>query len=253
MDEDRVRTYEDRYLADAGFESHMIRARRRCVLDLARYLAPGFVLEIGCGTDSLYEHTAGLVPTLRRWVIVEPGERFAMLADRQVRRDGTDLRIVRGLFEECAEEVFAALGRSPDTVFCLGVLQGIPDPRGWLALLRSTMEPGGTLVLTVANARSLHRRLARAMGLIAHEQALSDRDNAAFHHIVFDAEGLRSAVEAAGWEIRNEGGFLLKPFAHAQMERIEGVLSEEILDGLWTLGRELPELASEIYVVAVAV
>ena len=43
-------------------------------------------------------------------------------------------------------------------------------------------------------------------------------------------------------------GYFLKPFTHAQMESMASVMTPEVLDGLWHLGRELPDLASEIFV-----
>lgn len=40
----------------------------------------------------------------------------------------------------------------------------------------------------------------------------------------------------------------MKPFTNAQMASIQELLSPAMLRGLWQLGRELPDLASEIYI-----
>jgi hypothetical protein len=55
-------------------------------------------------------------------------------------------------------------------------------------------------------------------------------------------------LASAGFSVRDSGGYFLKPFTHAQMESIAALMTPDILDGLWQLGRELPDLASEIFV-----
>ena len=250
--QDRIRLYEDAYLADvadAGFELELIKARRRLALELLESRAPGCVLEIGCGAHPLHQYAAALSASPRRWVIVEPAEAFADIAQR-AEAPGIELEVVRGFFEDRSDEVAAACGDGPHLVLCLGVLQSVPDPRAWLELVRAAMPAGAGLLLTVANALSLHRRLARAMGLIADEHELSDRDRDGFHHEVLDRARLRSLVGEAGFSIEDEGGYFVKPFTHAQMETMRDVLTPEVLDGLWQVGREMPDIASEIYVTA---
>jgi hypothetical protein len=88
------------------------------------------------------------------------------------------------------------------------------------------------------------------MGLIESEQELSERDRRFGNRRVFDADGLRKVVEQAGFTIESAGGLLLKPFTHALMERLAGELGDDLISGLSVLGRELPELAGEIHVLA---
>jgi hypothetical protein len=67
---------------------------------------------------------------------------------------------------------------------------------------------------------------------------------------VFDRESLRSQVARSGLEVLEDGGYLVKPFTHAQMELIREQLGAAVLDGLFQLGKEAPEWASEIFVEA---
>ena len=188
-----------------------------------------------------------MTPAPSTWVIAEPGERFARIAE-QARSSKVELVVVRGFFEDKVDEIVEACGGAPELTVCLGVLHSIRDPEAWLRMVHSALEPGSRLLLSVPNALSLHRRLAKAMGLIADERELSERDQRRFHYNVFEIEALRSLTEQAGFVVEASGGYLIKPFTHRQMESISQVLTPEVLDGLWRLGRTMPELASEIYV-----
>jgi len=61
----------------------------------------------------------------------------------------------------------------------------------------------------------------------------------------YDAETLRSDIEAAGLEVVDSRGFFLKPFPHDVMNRID--LPEATLQGLFKIGFEFPELACQLY------
>ena len=55
---------------------------------------------------------------------------------------------------------------------------------------------------------------------------------------------------ARSWEVVESGGYLLKPFTHAQMQGLVdgGTIDRTMLKGLHELGRKFPALASAIYV-----
>lgn len=245
----RIAGYADTYLADYGFETVMVAARQRLALDVIRARAPATVLEAGCGADLLALAAARADIGFARWVAVEPSETFLAIA-----RDGARMEprfsVVPGFFEDAAPIVVAQAGTF-DLVLVAGLLGEVPDPGAILNAARKAVAPAGMLHVNVANAYSLHRRLARAMGLIADEHDMSDRNRALEQSRIYDPASLRADVEAAGFRVVEEGGYFLKPFTHSQMEGLGDMLTPSMLDGLWTLGREMPELASEIYVNAV--
>ncbi len=90
------------------------------------------------------------------------------------------------------------------------------------------------------------------MGMINRLQQASDRNVRMQQHRVYDLPTLREDLLAAGLRPVRDGGIFLKPFTHAQMERVVKAVDAEILPGLAVLGREFPELASEIFVEAIA-
>jgi hypothetical protein len=246
----RVRHHEAWYLGEPGFEPALIEARQNLALEVLAEKGPGTVVEIGCGAHPLYERASELANRPREWVIVEPGEEFGQIAE-QASSPEIPLHVIHGFFEDQVPAIHEAIGGPPDFAVCLALLQAIPDPVDWLRVIRGSLARGGWLLLGVPNALSFHRRLARAMGLIADERELSERDRRGFHQNVFDMEHLHSVTNRAGFTLECDGGYFIKPFTHAQMERVgTDVLTPEVLDGLWTMGRMIPELASEIYVLA---
>jgi hypothetical protein len=137
-------------------------------------------------------------------------------------------------------------------VICSGLLHEVVDPAGLLRAIRTVMDANAVLHVNVPNASSLHRRLAKAMGLIGHLEQMSDRSVLMQHHRVYSMDSLHADLAAAGLRPLETGGIFMKPFTHAQMTSVVGTLGEDILPGLAVLGREFPELASEIFVNAVA-
>jgi SAM-dependent methyltransferase len=245
----RISSYADAYVSDYGFEQRMVESRQRVLLDLLARASPRCVLEVGCGAQLLFPVALAAGIDVRRWVIVEPAPAFADAAEAAAAATSAcDVRIVRGFVEDCSAEVAAACVEPPAVVLVPVLLHEIADPVGLLRVLHGLIASDGILHASVPNALSLHRRLARAMGLIAHEKVPSERNLRLMQPHLFDLADLAAILAAAGFSVRDSGGYLLKPFTHAQMESIAALVTPEVLDGLWQLGRELPELASEIFV-----
>jgi 2-polyprenyl-3-methyl-5-hydroxy-6-metoxy-1,4-benzoquinol methylase len=243
----RIQGYQHVYQNEYGFESVLVSARQRLILDLIATDIPSVVVEIGCGIDLLYQRVAAAGLPINQWIIVEPSEEFVQIASSAARQ-AKGLHVVPGFVEDVVAEVMGQCSAPPSMVICSGVLHEVPDVGKVLEAIHRILVGGGLLHANVPNSLSMHRRLARVMGLISNEKELTERNKALAQFRVFDPESLKEAVEAAGFAIEDHGGYFVKPFTHAQMQAIRPILTTEILDGLWGLGRELPELASEIYV-----
>jgi SAM-dependent methyltransferase len=239
-----ITQYESAYLADYGFESVMVAYRRRMLLERLALHKPATVLEIGCGSELLYRHYLGQGGQIERWIIVEPGERFAACARAS---NLPNLHVIQAFFEDATGQIGALLPASPQLVICSGVLHEVPDAHRLLAAIASVMGGHTLLHVNVPNAASFHRRLAKSMGLIQHLRAMSERNLQLLQHRVYDREALEEDLGAAGLKVTESGGYLIKPFTHGQMERITPALGDAVLDGLYQLGKEAPEWASEIF------
>jgi 2-polyprenyl-3-methyl-5-hydroxy-6-metoxy-1,4-benzoquinol methylase len=242
---ERIARYEETYESSYGFEGVMVSARRRLILEILGSSAHDVVVEVGCGSDLLVDSAATAGLTWSRWVIVEPGQRFASLAERAADRHA-GVTVLNTFVEDAVEQVKRFTDQGADIVLCSGVLHGVDDDRAVLEAVHELLSKSGRLHVNVPNAASLHRRLARVMGLIADEHQLTARNRALDQHRLYDVNSLVQVVRSVGFTVEETGGYALKPFTHAQMDTLEFV-TDDLLTGLYELGRELPDLAAEIY------
>jgi SAM-dependent methyltransferase len=245
----KILSYENAYLADYGFEKVLVKARQQVVIDCLTQYQPKYVLEVGCGTDLLSDLIPEINLDIKQWVTVEPSPAFAQVAlDAKKRGQVPGLEVVQGFIEESEKQVRDIFKSPPDFVICSGLLHEVEHPAELLKAMRNLVDVNGVLHVNVPNALSLHRRLAKEMGLIPNEHELSERNQQLGQFYVFDLNSLRSLVEREGFVVKDSGGYFLKPFTHKQMEGMSAILTPDILQGLYKMGRSLPELASEIYV-----
>lgn len=247
MNKERADQYQSAYMADYGFESVMVHYRRELLLERLDKLRPGVVVEIGCGSELLYDTWLQRGGSAECWIIVEPSEQFYEIAANS---NLPNLHAIRGYFERSVLKVKEYLPKQPDMVICSSLLHEVPSAPDLLAAIQKILGNFSLLHLNVPNSESLHRRLAKAMGFIADTKSISDRNSRLLQHRVYDMQSLKADLEASGLSVIEEGGCFVKPFTHSQMEKIAPVLGEHILRGLYLLGKEMPELASEIFVEA---
>ena len=247
MAQERIDSYAAAYSSAYGFESEQVKARQRLIGEMVARLQPKSVVELGCGDELLLKSCNSAASTVETWIVVEPADRFANRAQQLLRGD-TRVTVLNAFAEDSTGKVRQAIPDGADLVIASSVLHEVPDPRQFLEAAKLMCQPRGIIHVNVPNAFSLHRRLARAMGIIDNEFAFSDRNIQLGQFRVYDSELLRSDVLLADLDVVEEGGYFMKPFTHQQMERVISALGNDVLEGLWVLGREFPSLASEIYV-----
>lgn len=228
------------------FEPVQLAYRRRLVLARVAAHAPRRLLEIGCGDAPLFTD----LPRTES-VVVEPAPAFAARA-RELAAHRPDVTVVQDHAERVTPD---ALGGAFDMVVLSCLLHEVPAPQQLLGAARRFCAPGGLLHVNVPSARSLHRLLAVAMGLIADPAATSDTQRQMQQRGIYDAEALEAELQVAGFSVRDRGSLFVKPFTHAQMQRLvdDGFLTPQLLDGLDELARMRPDLGSELWVDAVPV
>jgi SAM-dependent methyltransferase len=234
--------YEKQYMHDYGFEKVMVWARQKYIEGLIRQLKPATVVEIGCGFDQLFTHVADL-SSIKQWTIVEPSDIFSAAA-REKLKDDARVDVIQAFVENVPLETNPS---KADLCICAGLLHEVERPDLILQAARKTLSLRGVLHLSVPNAKSFHRQLAVAMGLIPSPYQRSDRNVTLSQYHVFDAGSLRALAEKAGLEATEAGGYFIKPFTHTQMEKVVKTVGDGMLNGLWHMGIQYPELASEIY------
>lgn len=148
---------------------------------------------------------------------------------------------VHSLFEDYSPE------RQYSTIILGHVLEHVDNSVEILTRVRGWLAPGGRVLAAVPNARSLHRQAAVIMGLIPHEETLSEADHHHGHRRVYNPETFRSDFLQAGLAIEVFGGYWLKSLSNAQLEASH---NEEMIRAFMKLGERYPDIAGEIYVVA---
>lgn len=232
--------YEQTY-RESAFEVVQAAFRKRVLLNLLERERPARVLEIGCGLDTLANHWTGA----ERFVVVEPSPGFAAQA-RLAAADRADVEVIEATLEDAAGRLDGGF----DVILLSALLTELPDCGPLLAAARALCGPETIVHANVANARSFHRLLALEMGLIDDVTKLSDLQLRLQQHRVFTQDGLRRLMEANGFGVFEAGDYFVKPFTHAQMQAMadQGVLTDEMLEGLWGMAKHMPGLGSEIFV-----
>jgi SAM-dependent methyltransferase len=236
-----IAAYERAYAA-SDFEPVQAAMRKRKLLEVLGAWRPRRVLEVGCGSDSLFNHW----PDFDRFCVVEPGAAFAARALDQAGGDPR-IRVLRGFIEAAAEQL---AGESFDCILLSGLLHEVPACEPLLAAVAALCGPGTRVHANVPNARSLHRLLAFEMGLVADLHQRSANQQALQQPRTFDIDNLRALCERCGFAVIEQGSYFIKPFTHAQMAQLQqqGVLGATMLNGLYGLERHLSGLGSEIFV-----
>jgi len=238
--------YEAEYLSDYGFERTMVSYRHQFLMERMKLLRPDTIWEIGCGPELLCAAFQSRGGRFLEWIAIEPIESFC----RRAREAGVpNLQVLHGTAEDWLPRLAIRLP-APDYIICSGLLHEVSSADEMLGAIVNAMGPNTILHVNVPNAKSLHRVLAVEMGIISHEAELGKRNRSLQQTAVYDARQLAEAMVKAGLRITCEGGFMLKPFPHAMMEQIRPYLGEQVLDGLYGLGKRRPELSAEIFIEA---
>jgi len=200
-----------------------------------RHMVGDSILEMGPAEGVMTEL---LVATGKKLTLVEGSALFCDSLHRRFPQAQT----IHSLFEEFQpNELF-------DNIILGHVLEHVEDPVDILSRAKRWLKPGiGRLFGAVPNARSLHRQAAVIMGILRQEDALNEMDVHHGHRRVFNPESFRNAFFQAGLKIEVFGGYWMKPVSNTQ---IEASWSHEMIEAFMALGERYPDIAGEIYVVA---
>jgi len=132
------------------------------------------------------------------------------------------------------------------TIIMSHVLEHIADPVGVLKRIHQWLDAAGVFLVSVPNARSIHRMVAVEMGLLENVYQLNERDHQLGHYRIYDTATLVSHLEEAGFKIRETGGIFLKPLSNGQIEQ---QWTPEMVEGFFKAGKYFPEHCAEIFAV----
>jgi trans-aconitate methyltransferase len=193
------------------------------------------VLELGY-IDGLW--TDALVGAGHEVDVVEGATRH--VAHARERFDGeARVRIFHALFQEFERD------RAYNTIVAGDMLRYLEDPVGFLRRAGGWLQPGGVLIVTVPNNRSLHRRIGALMGLESSPTAPNLRDVEVGNRRSYDRYELRSVLVESGFDVRELRGCFLKPLSSEQMQNWD----DDLLRAFFEIGEELQDYCWFIYAV----
>jgi len=206
---------------------------KRFVIDACLPYVKGDVLELGY-IDGLW--TDRLLAVGDRVEIVEGASRHAAHA-RERYADDERVRVHHALFEEFTP------ARRYETVLAGDMLRYLDDPQAFLSRTREWLVPGGMLIATLPNSRSLHRRIGALMGMEPSPASSNERDREVGNRRTYDRYELRNLLISSGYAPAFVKGCFLKPLSS---EQIAG-WSDELLRAFADVGEELQDYAWFLY------
>lgn len=235
-----IQAYSEKYLIP-GFEEYKVIYRRKKILEIIEQYRPKNILEIGCGTEPLFQYVENT-----DFTIVEAAQDFYQNAVDMSKDKAGSIKVIKGFFEEIA----SALSEHYDMVICASLLHEVEYPKKLLKAIAYVCDKDTIVNVIVPNANSIHRILGKEMGILDDVHDKSENNITLEQNIVFDKNILKAMLVECGYEIIDEGGFFVKPFSHEQMYKMiqARIINEKVLNGLYSLGEYMVDFASELYV-----
>lgn len=233
---EQVERAADGYYFSAQQQGIDNRCRERMIRRCMPFVPPGAeVLELGFidgqWTDQFLARDC-------RVQVVEGAERNVAYGMDKYRGDAR-VRFVAALFEDYDTDV------RHDVVHMGGVLKHLAEPRAFLVRAARWLKPGGILIATTPNARSVHRRLGVSMGLLDDIHGLSDTDRAVANLRHYDRDSFRALLEGAGYHVVALGAAMVKFLSSQQMTDY----SDALLDALDRLADDMPDMGWYLYAI----
>jgi 2-polyprenyl-3-methyl-5-hydroxy-6-metoxy-1,4-benzoquinol methylase len=210
---------------------------------IARWMAPGErVLELGCATGAM---TTAFARTGARVVAVDHAWPYLMrLRLRGADAGGADTGAPAALVMADVEHLPIRPGGF-DHVVAANVIHELDDPAAFLRRGRDGLGDDGLLHVTHQNPASLHRLVAKEMGLIDDLSSVSARGTAYGTRRLHTADELSALAAAAGLHEVHREGIMLKPLPNSLMEQ----LPDEVVEGFVRAGHLDPERCAINYLI----
>ncbi|MAB94833.1 MAG: hypothetical protein CMC98_01860 [Flavobacteriales bacterium] len=156
-----------------------------------------------------------------------------------------NIQFKHALFED------VKLDTNYDTIFLTHVLEHIDNPIQLLKLTNKWLSKDGILVLICPNANAPSRQIAVKMGLISHNSAVTPSEKSHGHNITYSLDTLEHDATSAGLKVISKSGIFFKALANFQWDKLlqTDIISQEYLDGCYSLGQQYPDLCSSIMLI----
>ena len=199
------------------------------------------VLQLGLASG---QETTLLADTFAHVDVVDGSSKFIDMATAKNSYD--NVKYIYSLFEEYETE------RKYDYIYSTYVFEHVLSPEVILKKLKAYLSTDGLIFITVPNANSFSRHLAKEIGLVSDLYALTENDLSVGHRRVYDSKELERTVISAGYEIVAIRGIIFKILADFQLNRLlsEKIISEKLIWGLQKMGDKNVDYCDSVLCVA---
>ncbi len=203
------------------------------------FLRLGPALELGCHEGGM---TRLLLERFEDLTVVDAAANALAEAQRLL---PARVHFVLGTFEH------VSLPKRYESIFMINVLEHVDDAVAILKRVREWMTDNGRLFLVVPNANAPSRQIAVRMGLISHNQAVTDVEASNGHRRTYALDTFDRDLRAGGLCVDDLGGLVFKGLANYQIDKAlaAGIISREYLEGCFELGNVYPDLCASLFAV----
>lgn len=195
------------------------------------------VLELGSYKG---DFTEKIIPFFKKITCIEGSEEAVKIAKEKF---DNKVEIILSTFEN------SKLSEKFDNVILTHVLEHIDNPVELLTKINNEwLTDDGVLFVVCPNANAPSRQIAVKMGLISHNNAITESEEKHGHRITYTLDTLERDISQSGLEIVHRGGIFFKALANFQWDQLlnTDIISKEYLDGCFKLGQQYPDLCSSI-------
>ncbi len=203
------------------------------------FLRVGPALELGCHEGGM---SRLLIEQFVDLTVVDAAESALDVARKCL---PSHVHFVHGEFET------VTLPRRFEMIFIINVLEHVDDAVLILRRASEWLTDSGRLFILVPNANAPSRQIAVRMGLITHNQSVTDAEYKNGHRRTYSLDTLQRDLRAADLHVDQIGGVVFKGLANFQMDKAlaVGIISPEYLDASYELGKVYPDLCASLYAV----
>jgi 2-polyprenyl-3-methyl-5-hydroxy-6-metoxy-1,4-benzoquinol methylase len=133
-----------------------------------------------------------------------------------------------------------------DWIIMGGMLKHLKDPVSFLKKSHAWLSPGGRLIATTPNPKSLHRRVGVKMGILPDLETLTPTDHQVGNLRHYDLQSFESLIVEGGYTVTTIATAIIKPVSSELMEG----WSDNLLDALDRIADEIPDYGWSIYAIA---
>ncbi len=128
-------------------------------------------------------------------------------------------------------------------------LEHIQDHIKILQHLKDNKAASTRVHIIVPNANSLSRQIAVKMGLMEHEEDVTEFEKSIGHFHTFTRKKLSKDLESVGFKIISSGGIMPKIYSNGQYDKSlsHNIIDIKYLDACSELSDKHPELCASIY------